>query len=650
MLSRSLTAALLACCATTACRRAQPEAVPAGAAGDLAIVGATVLPMDREGTLADHTVLVRGATILAVAPASAVEVGAATVVDGRGKYLVPGLADMHVHLIDEAWLPLFLLSGVTTVRDLFGSPRQLDWRERIRRGELAGPTLFTAGPILDGDPPTWPGSAVVTSPEAARREVRAQKQAGYDWIKVYNQLGAEVYRAVLDEAKAQGLPVAGHVPRAVGVAGVVASGQRSIEHLDGYVPFTGEPVMDAALVAATARATVWNCPTLVVTDRFGRMDDPASLEGTRGLDTMSPAVRSMWQPANDFRLSRFTPAMFAAVRERNQLRRQLVGRLAAARARLVLGTDSGNPYVVPGYAVHDELALLVAAGLTRWQAIHAATAAAAELAGTPRAFGVIAAGARADLLLVDRDPLADVGALADPPLVVVRGQVRRRADMLAAAKAGRPSLEERLAAMPPLEMEGERPVTAGYQVLLNGAPIGAERAVLAGGGKHRVVRGQIAFDSESWSYRATPGALLLEKAGERIEVSRAGSKVVATRRGGAPVELAAAAGAIIAPQAIAEFVFYADLLAGLKVGASRTIEAAEVVTDRGLVLEPGRFSFTRQPDAGGRRVYRLSGQHGKLDLEGTLAVDPDGAPHEVSIRLRFGTFVLRRTGGGRPAP
>jgi len=617
-----------------------------GATGDLAIVGATVVPMDREGTLSDQTVLVRGSTILAVAPAAEIEVGAATVVDGHGKWLVPGLADMHVHMMEERDLELFLLNGVTVVRDLFGSPRNLRWREAIGRGEMKGPTLVLAGPIIDGDPPVWPGSAVVTTPEAARREVQAQKKAGYDWLKVYNGLTTDVYQAVLAEAKAQGMPVAGHVPKAVGIEAVLASGQRSIEHLDGYVPFRGELHTDDAIVKKTAEQKVWNSATLIVTENFAHLDRPESLAGTRGLELMSANVRSSWDPKNDFRLKTFTPAMFEEGRKRNQLRRQLVGKLAGAGARLVLGTDTGNPYVVPGFAVHEELKLLVAAGLTPWQALRTGTMAASEMLDTPGAFGVVKAGARADLLLVDRDPLADVGALADPPVVILRGVLHKREQLLAAIQsAKKPSIADRLAALPAIEPEGSQVAAGRYEILLNGQTVGGERVLLSRApDKTQVVRGQVAFDNGAWYYRATRDSL--ELAGDDlpgpIKVARQGDKAIATPKKGDPVELAAPAGAVVAPQAVAEFAWYAEILAPLAVGKSRTIDAVEVVTDMGLRLDPGRFTFTRKPDAEGRRVYDLTGTHGKLDLTGSFSVDKDGAPHEISLTLKFGTFVIRR--------
>lgn len=616
-------------------------------AGDVAIVDATVVPMDRAGGLVHHTVLVRGDRIVAVAPAARVDTRAATVVDGRGRWVLPGLADMHVHLWGDDALPLFTLNGVTTVRDLFGSPDSLRRRDALARGTLAGPTLVTAGPILDGDPPTWPGSAVVTTADAARAEVRAQKAAGYDWIKVYTGLSSEAYEAAIAEAKAQGLPVAGHVPKAVGLARAIASGQRSIEHLDGYVPFFGDPPADP-LIDATVAAGIWNCPTLVVTDRFGHLDDPAQLAGTRGLEHVPAFERALWEPANDFRLRSFTAATFADVRAKNQRRRALVGQLAQAGAHLVLGTDTGNPYVVPGFAVGDELVMLVESGLTPWQALRTATVEAAALQGTPGEFGVVAAGARADLLVLGADPLADVHAVFDPPTVIVRGRVFDRAALVAAATPPAAPADP-FAALPALAPEGTEITRASYEVVMFGQVIGRERALVSRtAGGERVVLGQAVYTvpaPSTLTYRSTRDALEVsssQNAPAHAVIARDGDRVSVRDVTPALALDDPDRRAVIAPQAVGEFLWYVPALTGMPVGRSMALDAVEVMTDGRLALHPGHFTFTRTADVDGRARYTVAGKHGDLDLTGELLVDDDGAPHQVTVSVTYGTFVTRR--------
>lgn len=604
-------------------------------AGDLAFVGATVVPMDREGTLTDQTVVVRGDRIVLVAPAKSIDTTGATIVDVKGKWLVPGLADMHVHTWSDRDFAMYLLNGVTTVRDMFGSPQHLQWRSAIQSGKLEGPTLFTAGPIVDGDPPTWPGSTVVTTAEAAREAVRAQKKAGYDFIKVYSGLSTEAYEAIAAEAKAQGIAFAGHVPKAVGIEKAIASGQRSIEHLDGYIPMRSEPHTDAAIIAATVKSGVWNCPTLVVMNRIGRFDTAADLDKTPGLDYVSAPVREQWNPKNDFRFQSWTPEMFTAIRAKNELGKKFVADLSRAGAHLVLGTDTGNPYVVPGFAVHDELALLVGAGLTPWQAMRMATAAPAELVDQAGQFGVIAKGSRADLIVVDRDPLKDIGALASPSIVVVRGKLHEHDELLAAVTK-KPA--DPYAALPALEVEGDKLAAASYTIEMKGSVIGHERALLSklGDGTH-VVRGQAVYDmpQAQFQYRATADGA---EFADGLTVTRKGKTVTAKPRDGAAVEVATAPDAVIVPQSVAEYVWYADRLASLPVGKSVTLPVVSINIDNGVKLEPATYTFKRV----GERAFEYAGKVGDLDIEGKFSIDADGAPHEIEVKVRWGTITTKR--------
>lgn len=608
-------------------------------AGDIALVGATVLPMDRETPLVDHTIVVRGDKIAMIAPAAALDTKDAKVIDAKGKWIVPGLADMHVHTWGERDFAMYLLNGVTTVRDMFGSPQHLAWREQINSGKLEGPTLILAGPIVDGEPPTWPGSAVVTTPEAAKAVVQEQKRAGYDLIKLYDSLPAPVYEALAAEAKAQSIPFAGHVPNAVGIDKVLAAGQRSIEHLDGYVSFGDDDHVSPEVIEATAKSTTWNVPTLVVTERFAHLDDPASLANVAGLQYVSQPIRDRWDPKNDFRLKDWTPERFATQREKNGIRRKLVADLSKAGARIVVGTDTGNPYVVPGFAVHDELGLLVASGLTPYQALRAATFAPSELAGTPGAFGVIAAGARADLLVVDSDPRKDVAALAKPSLVIVRGKPHERAELLAAVEK-QPA--DPFAKLPAITEEGTRVATARYDISLNGSVLGRERAViskLADG--LPVVRGQAVYETPSAviQYRATRDSIELV---DGPSLARSGSKVVAKLTDGKTLEAPAAADAVLAPQSVAEFVWYAEKLADAKVSEAKKFTAVALMVDNTVHLDPVELTFTRQPDADGRRVFAVAGTYGGMPVTGTFALDADGVPQAIELKLKWGTFLTKR--------
>ncbi|MCH8146929.1 MAG: hypothetical protein IH987_02915 [Planctomycetes bacterium] len=203
----------------------------------VAFVNVSVVPMDSERIIANQTVLIQNGRILAIGPADAMPIPEAAVrIDGTGKYLMPGLADMHAHLAhDEEANPdalvVFLAAGVTTVRNMWGQPVHLEWRRRIHDGDMLGPNIYSVGPITDGDPPFWKGSSVVRTPEEAANEVADQKRAGYDGMKVFTNLSPDVYKAILDAARAHDFPVYGHVPTRIGLERALTSGQKSFEHL-----------------------------------------------------------------------------------------------------------------------------------------------------------------------------------------------------------------------------------------------------------------------------------------------------------------------------------------------------------------------------------------------------------------------------------
>jgi len=416
-----------------------------------AFTGVDVIPMDKERVLRDQTVLVRDGRIAAVGPTKEVAVPEGAVrIDGKGRYLMPGLADMHVHAWIQDEFALFLANGVTTVRNMFGSPLQLQWRASIAAGELLGPTIYTAGPIIDGEPPVWPGSTVLTDPALAEKVVLEQKEQGYDFLKVYARLTLPCYDALVAAAKKHGMRVMGHVPSAVGLEHVIESHQESIEHLDGLaaaaqaegspqigkISFRTEPnawpYIDDKKVAELARreieAGTWNCPTLVVYQKWVTGDERTKSLAGPYMKYVSPLMRSAWGPteANEKWMSAdFVGASHGA----DPHRMRAVGVLHKAGARILLGTDQANPFVIAGFAVHEELANLVAAGLSPYEALRAGTSGAAEFMHASEEWGTVAVGRRADLLLLEKNPLEAVANAKTPLGVMVRGRWLPRAEL-----------------------------------------------------------------------------------------------------------------------------------------------------------------------------------------------------------------------------
>lgn len=425
---------------------ASGAAVPPQSA-TVAIVHATVVPMDREVRLPDHTVIVADGKIRWVGPDDAAVIPAdGTRVDAGGRYLFPGLADMHVH-IDEASLPLLLANGVTTARELNGSDDHIRWRDEIAAGERRGPRLFVASTLLSGE--EFPvRHIVVTDPEQGRELVRRFAAGNYDFIKIYDGLSAAVYDAIAAEAEAVGLPIVGHIPQAVGLDGVLRAGQ-SLEHTEKIIWDTMGHAFDEARLPAIAQqiadAGVWVTPTLASQRALAMARTPAYAEAMQRPEMryVSAGDRGWW--------ASLAPAAGAADHPRPGpetspyygIQRALVRALFDAGVPMMAGSDCPNPLMIPGFALHDELAVLVDAGLRPYDVLRMSTANAAAFVERDGEFGIIAPGAAADLLLVDADPLESVNALRHPDAVMVRGRWIRRAELDRMLEAVARAMEER---------------------------------------------------------------------------------------------------------------------------------------------------------------------------------------------------------------
>jgi hypothetical protein len=397
---------------------------------ELAITRINVI--DGDAVLPNQTVLIRGDRIVATGERVRVPRGA-THIDGSGKYLMPGLVDAHVHLEyfdDPAVLRAFVEQGVTTVRNMDGRPQILQWRE------LGVPRIVTAGPILDGVPPLLPDNQSLATAEAAREAVRAQHALGYDFIKVYTNLSPDVYAAIAAEARALGMPVAGHVPRNVPFADAIKA-QNGIEHLADFMrwieaddsPYRGRfhwsklltaAPLDAAKLASVAQqlaaAGVYVTPTLV--QAAHSVAKPELL--ARWAADAPPQYRDEWEKRVRRQSERLEGEDWDVVERGTQQRREIVRALHRANVKLLAGTDTPNPFVVPGASLHQELQELVDAGLTIAETLDAATRAPCELMRLD--CGVIAPGKRADLLLLGGNPLDDLAHLR-PLTVIAAGRV-----------------------------------------------------------------------------------------------------------------------------------------------------------------------------------------------------------------------------------
>lgn len=411
--------------------RVLPELPPeAGPWSPVAFVNVNVVPMDEERVLERQTVIIRYGQIEAVGPVDAVEAPEdAERVECESCYLMPGLADMHTHLVygNRHWdndLFLFLANGVTATRVMWGSAQYLSWREAIASGAVVGPRLFVASPGMDGPTGHWAASEPpITTPAQAWQAVAAYKRAGYDWIKIYTDLTPEVFAAVMEAARAHGMKVVGHPPTRVGFLNAAAAGQYSMEHLMGIgemASSTGSTAtgdLDPAILAEAAAvlrdAGVWSTPTLAIATMS--QDRVPELRERPEMRFVSPQFKAWFDDPRSAGPSRRNE------RRENNLK-QIVKALREAGARLLLGVDSGFRYALPGYSIHDELEMMVGAGLTPYQVIRTGTADAAEFLERAHEMGTVEAGKRADLILLQENPLADVA------------KIRKRAGVMAAGR------------------------------------------------------------------------------------------------------------------------------------------------------------------------------------------------------------------------
>ena len=404
----------------------------AGAAdgAGFAFVDVNVVPMDRETVLPSHTVLVRDGAIVALGPAGTIDIPADAVrIEGGGRaYLMPGLADMHVHLrrSGRSWLPLFLANGVTTVLNMGGTPNHLAWRQEVADGVIDGPTIYTAGPHI--------GRYRPLSPDEAERLVVEQHDAGYDLIKVYSSSpgdwSREAYERVIATAKARGIAVTGHAPRNLPFDVVLEVGSQSMSHTEELL-YTHFKNLDEARVPALAEKAaargLWLMTSFATFEGIARQwGKPDAVEHELGLDSaryLHPDLVRIWRHENSYVRRRDAGEWIEAALKFHHV---LIKALHDAGVGLMTGTDAPLPVMMPGVSMHREIAILTEAGLTPYQALRAATRNPGDYmhdaVGRPERFGRVAPGYRADLLLLSGNPLADLSVLGRPLGVMARGR------------------------------------------------------------------------------------------------------------------------------------------------------------------------------------------------------------------------------------
>lgn len=416
--------------------------------GMIALEGATLIDGSGGPPKADALILIKDGAIKAVAQVNEIKVPrGAQRIDLVGKTIIPGLIDAHAELVRWA-LPRYLAWGVTTVRDTH-SPGDSGYaiKKDIDLGSVVGPRVYTAGPAIDGMAPTLPGATAVAVDEEARQAVDQRAVAGADFVMLYTKITPDLLRAIVDEASTLRLRVAAR-PGKIDALTAARSGVSSLEQLSGVVPaaaadpgpffrandlfFAGLTMEEAGwasldsgsvsrLAAALAATRVAIVPTLIEHETFAHLDDPALLQRLGMADVPADGSNPVRGASALLQRAGWRAADIATFRRGRARQDQFVREFRAAGGLLAAGTDAANPLLVPGASLHEEMALLVNAGLTPLDAITAATRYGAQVLAAD-SLGMIAPGKVADLVILNRSPAEDITATRDIAWVMVRGR------------------------------------------------------------------------------------------------------------------------------------------------------------------------------------------------------------------------------------
>ncbi len=429
---------------STACQSGpsaqENDLVPTGEIVVFTNVG--VISMESESPLMNQTVVIEHDKIFDIGPEAKYPEDA-QVIDGSGKYLVPGLAEMHAHIptpqqgneLIEETLFLYLAAGVTTIRGMLGHPRHLELQNQVAEGSILGPHIYTSGPSINGN----------TAPdvETATQMVKDQKKAGYDFLKLHPGLKREVFDAIVSTAKEVGIPYAGHVSRDVGIHHALASDYASIDHIDGYVEGLVPPgkgvnpeengffginftdLVDEELLPALIQTTidhhVWIVPTQCLAERWSGPSTAADLLADPEMTYMSGETLGRWEESKDQMQAN---AAYDPGRAQRfiDLRRRIIKAMYDSGVGILLGSDAPQVFNVPGFSIYHEIEMYVAAGLTPYEALVTGTVNPARYFGHENDRGLIKKGYQADMVLIDGNPFTDISNLGKRSGVMIRGK------------------------------------------------------------------------------------------------------------------------------------------------------------------------------------------------------------------------------------
>jgi hypothetical protein len=410
----------------------------------------TVIPMDSERRVERQFVHIKDGIIISMGDDASLKLpSGATVIDGTGKFLIPGIAEMHAHVPPNTQnseymsevLFMYKANGITTVRGMLGHPLHLDLRTKAERGEIVSPRIFTSGPSINGNS--------APTPEIVDRMVREQKEAGYDLLKLHPGITRVTFDQMVATADEVGIDYAGHVSDFVGLPRALEVRQKSVDHLDGYMPllipdsvsvsilpiFFGWnliPKIDELLIPEAVRRTkeagVWNVPTQSLIEHLLGPDPIDSLASRPEMAYVPKPMLQSWRNAKQGYLNNPNFSTELGV-EFIRIRREIIRELNKQGAGLLLGSDAPQIFNVPGFAIHHEMRMMVESGLTPYEVLRAGTVNVAAYFEESETAGTVAVGKRADLVLLDEDPLLDIAHMKGVDAVWMGGYPLFKADI-----------------------------------------------------------------------------------------------------------------------------------------------------------------------------------------------------------------------------
>lgn len=402
-----------------------------------AFTNVTVIPMTGEGILENQTVVIEGDRIVSLGSSQSVNLeNEDEIIDGSGKFLMPGLAEMHGHVpptdppasapsyyTDEyvgQTLFLYVAAGITTVRGMLGWPNQLQLKDKVNNGEMIGPNLYLAGPSFNGNS--------VSSPEQAREKVKKQKEEGWDLLKIHPGLTRPEYDAMAETAHNLDIRFGGHVPEAVGIEHAIEMGQETMDHIDGYYRWLQqfeESQWEAKMkeiVAKTKEAGVWIVPTQALWETIIGAADYEGMKQYDELKYIPPAVRQGYDNYVSSNIDDNTPQEREDGLKEAAWRQKFLREMNEQGVHILMGTDAPQLFSVPGFSIHRELPHMADAGMTPYEIIKSGTVTVGTYFSNEDEFGTIAEGQRADLLLLNKNPLDDIAHLKNNAGVMVQGR------------------------------------------------------------------------------------------------------------------------------------------------------------------------------------------------------------------------------------